>query len=102
LPARQASYAFHNWIKDSIAKNQPYDQFVRGIVAASGEWQDAPAINWLWQNRDDQLHQTTADVAQVFLGTRLQCARCHHHPSNGLARTLRPRRVLPQIGRKAL
>jgi len=78
--ANQASYAFHNWIKDSIARNQPYDQFVRGIVAASGEWQDAPAINWLWQNRDDQLHQTTADVAQVFLGLRLQCARCHHHP----------------------
>lgn len=78
--ASQASYAFHNWIKDSIVKNQPYDQFVRGIVAASGEWQDAPAINWLWQNRDDQLHQTTADVAQVFLGLRLQCARCHHHP----------------------
>jgi hypothetical protein len=78
--ANQASYAFHNWIKDSIARNQPYDQFVRSIVAASGEWQDAPAINWLWQNRDDQLHQTTADVAQVFLGTRLQCARCHHHP----------------------
>lgn len=78
--ANQAAYAFHNWIKDSIAKNQPYDEFVRGVVAASGEWQDAPAINWLWQNRDDQLHQTTADVAQVFLGTRLQCARCHHHP----------------------
>lgn len=78
--ANQAAYAFHNWIKDSIARNQPYDEFVRGIVAASGEWQDAPAINWLWQNRDDQLHQTTADVAQVFLGTRLQCARCHHHP----------------------
>lgn len=78
--ANQAAYAFHNWIKDSIAKNQPYDEFVRGVVACSGEWQDAPAINWLWQNRDDQLHQTTADVAQVFLGTRLQCARCHHHP----------------------
>ena len=71
---------FHNWLKDSIAKNQPYDEFVRGIVACSGEWQDAPAINWLWQNRDDQLHQTTADVAQIFLGTRLQCARCHNHP----------------------
>jgi hypothetical protein len=78
--ANQAAYAFHNWIRDSIAKNQPYDEFVRGVVACSGEWQDAPAINWLWQNRDDQLHQTTADVAQVFLGTRLQCARCHHHP----------------------
>jgi hypothetical protein len=78
--ATQAAYAFHNWIKDMIARNRPYDEFVRGIVAAAGEWQDAPAINWYWQSRDDQLHQVTADTAQVFLGVRLQCARCHHHP----------------------
>jgi hypothetical protein len=78
--ADQAAVAFHNWLKDQIARNRPYDEFVRGVVAAAGEWQDAPAINWLWQNRDDQLHQVTADVAQVFLGTRLQCAKCHHHP----------------------
>jgi hypothetical protein len=78
--ADQAAYAFHNWIKDMIARNRPYDEFVRGIVAAAGEWQEAPAINWYWQSRDDQLHQATADTAQVFLGVRLQCARCHHHP----------------------
>lgn len=76
----KAAYAFHNWIKEMIDKNRPYSEFVRGIVAASGEWQDAPAINWLWQSRDDQLHTTTADTAQLFLGIRLQCARCHHHP----------------------
>ncbi len=78
--AEQASYAFHNWIKDMIARNRPYDEFVRGIVAASGEWQEAPAINWYWQMRDDQLHQVVADTAQVFMGLRLQCAKCHHHP----------------------
>jgi hypothetical protein len=78
--ANQAAYAFHDWIKDQIARNRPYDEFVRGIVAAAGEWQDAPAVNWYWQMRDDQLHQVTADTAQVFLGVRLQCARCHHHP----------------------
>ncbi len=78
--AEEAAVAFHHWLKDKIARNRPYDEFVRGVVAAAGEWQDAPAINWLWQNRDDQLHQVTADVAQVFLGTRLQCAKCHHHP----------------------
>ena len=78
--ANQAAYAFHNWVKDTIARNRPYDEFVRGIVAAAGEWQEAPAINWYWQSRDDQLHQVTADTAQVFLGVRLQCARCHHHP----------------------
>ena len=78
--ADQAAYAFHNWIKESIALNRPYDEFVRGIIAAAGEWQDAPAINWYWQSRDDQLHTVTADTAQLFLGVRLQCARCHHHP----------------------
>lgn len=78
--ADEASYAFHQWIKDNIAQNRPYDEFVRGVVAAAGEWPDAPAINWFWQMRDDQLHQPTADTAQVFLGIRLQCARCHHHP----------------------
>lgn len=78
--AERASYAFHNWMKDMIARNRPYDEFVRGVVAASGEWADAPAINWFWQSRDDQLHQVTADTAQVFLGLRLQCAKCHHHP----------------------
>ncbi len=78
--AEQAAYAFHDWIRDMIARNRPYDEFVRGVVAASGEWQDAPAVNWYWQMRDDQLHQPVADTAQVFLGLRLQCAKCHHHP----------------------
>ncbi len=78
--SEQASYAFHDWIRDMIARNRPYDEFVRGVVAASGEWQDAPAVNWYWQMRDDQLHQPVADTAQVFLGLRLQCAKCHHHP----------------------
>jgi hypothetical protein len=78
--AEQAAYAFHDWIRDMVARNRPYDEFVRGIVAAAGEWQDAPAVNWYWQMRDDQLHQPVADTAQVFLGLRLQCAKCHHHP----------------------
>jgi hypothetical protein len=75
-----AAYAFHDWLKDMIGRNRPYDELVRGVVAAAGEWQDAPAINWLWQMRDDPLHQPVSDTAQVFLGLRLQCARCHHHP----------------------
>jgi hypothetical protein len=75
-----AAYAFHDWLRDKIARNRPYDELVRGVVAAAGEWQDAPAINWFWQMRDDQLHQPVADTAQVFLGLRLQCAKCHHHP----------------------
>lgn len=78
--ADRAAYAFNNWIKDQVARNVPYDEFARGVIAASGEWQDAPPINRYWQMRDDLLHQSTADTAQVFLGLRLQCAKCHHHP----------------------
>ncbi len=78
--SEQAAYAFHEWMRDMVARNRPYDEFVRGIVAAAGEWPDAPAVNWYWQMRDDQLHQPVADTAQVFLGLRLQCAKCHHHP----------------------
>jgi hypothetical protein len=78
--SEQAAYAFHDWLRDMTARNRPYDEFVRGVVAAAGEWQDAPAVNWFWQSRDDQLHQPVADTAQVFLGLRLQCAKCHHHP----------------------
>ncbi|HJT79449.1 MAG TPA: DUF1549 and DUF1553 domain-containing protein, partial [Gemmataceae bacterium] len=78
--SEQAAYAFHDWLRDMIARNRPYDEFVRGIVAAAGEWQDAPAINWYWQMRDDQLNQAVSDTAQLFLGLRLQCAKCHHHP----------------------
>jgi hypothetical protein len=78
--AEQAAYAFHEWLRDMIARNRPYDELVRGVVAASGEWQEAPAVNWYWQMRDDQLHQPVADTAQLFLGLRLQCAKCHHHP----------------------
>jgi len=78
--ADEAAIAFHNWLKRQIAANRPYDELVRGVVAAAGEWQDAPAVNWYWQMRDDQLHQVATDTAQVFLGIRLACARCHHHP----------------------
>jgi hypothetical protein len=78
--SEQAAYAFHDWLRDMIGRNRPYDEFARGIVAASGEWPEAPAVNWYWQMRDDQLHQPVADTAQIFLGLRLQCAKCHHHP----------------------
>jgi hypothetical protein len=75
-----ATYAFHEWLRDMLARNRPYDEFVRAILTATGEWQEAPAVNWLWQMSGDPIHQPAADTAQLFLGIRLQCARCHHHP----------------------
>jgi hypothetical protein len=78
--AEQAAYAFHDWLRERIARNVPYDQFVRGILTATGDWKESPPANWYWQMSDNPLHQPTADTAQIFLGVRLQCAHCHHHP----------------------
>jgi hypothetical protein len=75
-----AAYAFSDWLRDRIGRNQPYDAFVHDIVTATGDWVESPAVNWYWQMSNEPLHDPTADCAQVFLGLRLQCARCHHHP----------------------
>lgn len=75
---RHGSYAFHDWIRASLAENKPYDQFVRDIVTASGEASGNPATIWFRQVADT--NQQVEDLSQLFLGLRLQCARCHHHP----------------------
>ncbi|MCB1275055.1 DUF1549 domain-containing protein [Prosthecobacter sp.] len=74
----RGSYLFYSWIRDSIADNKPYDQFVREVVAASGELDQSPPVAWYRQVKD--MKQQMEDVAQLFLGTRMQCAQCHHHP----------------------
>lgn len=73
--------AFHGWVRDGLAKNKPYDQFVREVLTAKGNVVgDAaqPAVGWYHVLRTPQA--LTDDMAQAFLGTRLQCAQCHHHP----------------------
>ena len=72
------SYGFHAWIRRQIAANVPFDQFVREILAASGSARTAPPVMWYKQLRTPDAF--VDDTAQVFLGMRLQCAKCHHHP----------------------
>ena len=69
---------FHGWVRRAIQKNMPYDQFVRNVLAASGDKETHPPSAWY-----DSVTTTVAqaeDTAQLFLGMRIQCARCHHHP----------------------
>ena len=76
--AMAPTYAFHNWIWSSLYDNKPYDQFVREIVTASGNADDNPPV--AWYREVDQPNEQVEDVSQLFLGLRIQCARCHHHP----------------------
>ncbi len=69
---------FHQWLWSKVYDNTPYDQFVREIVTASGDPQINPPVTWY---RDvDSMEEQVEDTAQLFLGLRIQCARCHHHP----------------------
>jgi Protein of unknown function (DUF1549)/Protein of unknown function (DUF1553) len=70
--------AFYTWIRESIADGKPLNQFVRELVAARGSTYENPPANFYRANRDPLTRGETA--ARLFLGVRLQCARCHNHP----------------------
>jgi len=68
----------HNWLRQSIADGKPLNELARELVAARGStYAHAPA-NFYRSLRDPQSRAEA--VAQVFLGVRLQCAKCHNHP----------------------
>jgi Protein of unknown function (DUF1553)/Protein of unknown function (DUF1549) len=72
------TFVFHEWIREAIQNDKPYDQFARQILGAIGDETRCPPTVWY---KDLQTPDQIVDnAAQVFLGTRLQCAQCHHHP----------------------
>jgi hypothetical protein len=74
----RGTIALHDWMREQFYVNKPYDQIVRDILCASGDLEEHPPVNWWRQVKEpsDQVENT----AQIFLGLRIQCARCHHHP----------------------
>lgn len=73
-----ANFAFHSWMRDSLLANTPYDQIVRQILGATGTIVSNPPV--AWYKRVKEANVQLEDVAQLFLGVRMQCAQCHHHP----------------------
>ena len=74
----QGTFAFHEWIRQQIAADTPYSDFARAIITASGDERKSPPT--VWYKEIDKPEQFVDDVSQVFLGQRLACANCHHHP----------------------
>lgn len=72
------TFAFSQWLRQAFADNQPYDQIVRQLLTATGTVETDPAVSW-WRAVPDT-ESRLEDTAQLFLGQRLQCAKCHHHP----------------------
>ncbi len=74
----EGTYAFYRWIWNSLYENKPYDQFTREILTAAGDMEHNPPVVWYREVSKD--NEQVEDTAQLFLGLRIQCARCHHHP----------------------
>jgi hypothetical protein len=73
-----SNFAFYSWVRDGLLANKPYDQMVRELLAATGTVIANPPV--AWYKRVKEPKQQLEDVAQLFLGVRMQCAQCHHHP----------------------
>jgi hypothetical protein len=74
----QGMWALHNWLTASLRDNKPFDRFVRELLTARGSiYSNGPANYFRVANNPQDLSEATS---QIFLGVRLQCAKCHHHP----------------------
>jgi len=69
----------HKWIVKSLHENVPFNAFVREILTATGEEGETPQVVWYRELRESS--GLAEDTAQLFLGQRVQCAKCHHHPT---------------------
>ncbi len=74
----QGMWALHNWIRESFRVNKGIDKFVKEIITAKGSlYMNGPANYYQINSNPTALTESTS---QLFMGIRLECAKCHHHP----------------------
>ncbi|MBX3441293.1 MAG: DUF1553 domain-containing protein [Planctomyces sp.] len=71
-------HKFNGWIYEGVLTDAPMDQFARELLTASGSVYENPAANYWRSSRDPS--DAVETTAQLFLGVRIQCAKCHNHP----------------------
>ena len=74
----KATLLYYNWLQEQIASNVPIDKMIIDLLSSEGGTFSNPATNY-YENERDTL-KVSENVAQVFLGMRMQCAQCHNHP----------------------
>jgi hypothetical protein len=75
------------YLRDSLARNKPYDKMVFELVTATGSTEPGEpdfngAVNFLVGKLDENAAQATAMTSKIFLGMQVQCTQCHNHPFN--------------------
>jgi hypothetical protein len=75
----QGAVALTRWLHRQFAANRPYDEFVRAILTADGPiGHESPAAVF---KALDNAEVAARSMSQLFFGVRIECAQCHHHPS---------------------
>ncbi len=74
----KGAYVFHRWIRSALEREMPLDEFVRTLLTTSGSTYANPAANYYRISKEPEAAVET--TAQLFLGVRIQCAKCHNHP----------------------
>ncbi len=78
LVGDEGVHKYHRWIEESFRNNMPYDQFARELLTSSGSTLANPPANFYRTASD--MNECVETISQLFLGARLQCAKCHNHP----------------------
>jgi hypothetical protein len=76
--AEAGVFKFHQWLVDVFQQNVPFDKFARELLTAQGSTYEHPAANYY--RACDEPTEAVETTAQLFLGSRIQCAKCHNHP----------------------
>lgn len=74
----KATLSLDTWLRDVFRANLPYDQWVRQLVTARGSTWRNGAVTFFRDRRGPD--EIATAVSQLFLGVRMECAKCHHHP----------------------
>jgi len=70
----------YNWLRKSILEDKPYNQFATELLTASGQLKYDATSNFYYVTEFSEPENLATNISQVFLGVRLECARCHNHP----------------------
>ncbi len=78
LVGKEGVHKYHRWVEEAFRTNMPYDEFAKQLLAADGSTLSNPPANFY--RTATSMNDCVETVSQVFLGARLQCAKCHNHP----------------------
>ena len=72
------AHLLHQWLREQTSSDRPMDQWIAQLVSSTGSTYENPPASFYRTHRDPEV--AAESIAQVFLGVRIACAKCHNHP----------------------